>query len=49
MFMKMFEGSGRVEPLFIDEHLCDRLKPKTQEDSILVAMDEGGQSHRSCH
>ncbi|CAN7034629.1 unnamed protein product [Brassica rapa subsp. trilocularis] len=35
MFMKMFEGSWRLEPLFIDEHLCDRLKPKTQEDSIL--------------
>ncbi|XP_056845888.1 uncharacterized protein LOC108810403 isoform X1 [Raphanus sativus] len=32
MFMKVFEGCWRVEPLFIDEHLCDRLKPKTQED-----------------
>ncbi|CAN7050320.1 unnamed protein product [Brassica rapa subsp. trilocularis] len=32
MFMKVFEGCWRVEPLFIDEHLCERLKPKTQED-----------------
>ncbi|KAH0868551.1 hypothetical protein HID58_075573, partial [Brassica napus] len=32
MFMKVFEGCWRVEPLFIDEHLCESLKPKTQED-----------------
>ncbi|CAN7059483.1 unnamed protein product [Brassica oleracea var. botrytis] len=32
MFMKVFEGCWRVEPLFIDEHLCDRMKPKTLQD-----------------
>ncbi|XP_010460141.1 PREDICTED: uncharacterized protein LOC104741066 [Camelina sativa] len=32
MFMKVFEGCWKVEPLFIDEHLCDRSKPKTLED-----------------
>lgn len=32
MFMKVFEGCWKVEPLFIDEHLCERSKPKTQED-----------------
>lgn len=32
MVMKVFEGCWRVEPLFIDEHLCDSLKPKTRED-----------------
>lgn len=32
MFMTVFEGCWRVEPLFIDEHLCETLKPKTRED-----------------
>ncbi|KAG7647355.1 hypothetical protein AtNW77_Chr1g0026491 [Arabidopsis thaliana] len=32
MFMKVFEGCWKVEPLFIDEHLCDRSKPKSQKD-----------------
>uniref|UniRef100_A0A1J3IME5 DUF220 domain-containing protein n=1 Tax=Noccaea caerulescens TaxID=107243 RepID=A0A1J3IME5_NOCCA len=32
MFMKVFEGCWRVEPLFIDEHLCETRKPKTRED-----------------
>ncbi|KFK44441.1 hypothetical protein AALP_AA1G256900 [Arabis alpina] len=32
MFMKVFEGSWKVEPLFIDEHLCETMKPKTRED-----------------
>ncbi|KAL1222998.1 hypothetical protein V5N11_019493 [Cardamine amara subsp. amara] len=32
MFMKVFEGCWKVEPLFIDEHLCETSKPKTRED-----------------
>lgn len=31
-FMKRFEGCWRVEPFFVDEHMCDRLKPKTSEE-----------------
>ncbi|KAF8102230.1 hypothetical protein N665_0199s0006 [Sinapis alba] len=31
-FMKRFEGSWKVKPLFVDEHMCDRLKPKTLEE-----------------
>ncbi|KAL1215366.1 hypothetical protein V5N11_009785 [Cardamine amara subsp. amara] len=31
-FMEKFEGSWQVKPLFVDEHLCDRLKPKTLEE-----------------
>ncbi|CAH2066572.1 unnamed protein product [Thlaspi arvense] len=31
-FMKRFEGSWKVQPLFVDEHMCDRLKPKTLEE-----------------
>ncbi|ESQ34425.1 hypothetical protein EUTSA_v10008158mg [Eutrema salsugineum] len=32
MFMKVFEGCWKVEPLFIDEHLCETRKPRTRED-----------------
>lgn len=31
-FMKRFEGNWKVKPLFVDEHMCDRLKPKTLEE-----------------
>ncbi|CAN8235754.1 unnamed protein product [Cochlearia groenlandica] len=31
-FMKRFEGSWKVKPLFVDEDMCDRLKPKTVEE-----------------
>lgn len=31
-FMKRFEGCWRVEPLFVDEHLCSSLKPSSWED-----------------
>ncbi|XP_010427823.1 PREDICTED: uncharacterized protein LOC104712594 [Camelina sativa] len=31
-FMKRFEGSWQVKPLFVDEHMCDRLKPKTLDE-----------------
>ncbi|XP_010551590.1 PREDICTED: uncharacterized protein LOC104822153 isoform X2 [Tarenaya hassleriana] len=32
MFMKVFEGCWRVEPLYVDEHLCGKEKPKTREE-----------------
>ncbi|CAA7036024.1 unnamed protein product [Microthlaspi erraticum] len=32
MFMEVFEGCWTVEPLFIDEHLCETSKPKSRED-----------------
>uniref|UniRef100_A0A5B7BHD4 DUF220 domain-containing protein n=1 Tax=Davidia involucrata TaxID=16924 RepID=A0A5B7BHD4_DAVIN len=31
-FMKKFEGSWKVEPLFVDEKSCSPFKPKTWED-----------------
>lgn len=31
-FMKRFEGCWKVEPLFVDEHLCSPLKPSSWED-----------------
>jgi hypothetical protein len=31
-FMKRFEGSWKVKPLFVDEDMCDRLTPRTVEE-----------------
>eukprot|EP00252_Welwitschia_mirabilis_P025304 TRINITY_DN7842_c0_g2_i1.p1 TRINITY_DN7842_c0_g2~~TRINITY_DN7842_c0_g2_i1.p1 ORF type:complete len:326 (+),score=77.09 TRINITY_DN7842_c0_g2_i1:168-1145(+) len=31
-FMKKFEGCWKLEPLFVDEHVCTPLKPSTMEE-----------------
>ncbi|KAI4384292.1 hypothetical protein MLD38_002467 [Melastoma candidum] len=40
-FMDKFEGLWRVEPLFIDEHLCTRFRPKSWEDYRLCSGGKG--------
>lgn len=40
-FMKRFEGCWRIEPIFIDEKLCDRFKPKTLEDYMKCTQGKG--------
>lgn len=40
-FMKKFEGRWKVEPIFVDEELCDRFKPKTLEDYITCTKGKG--------
>lgn len=40
-FMKRFEGCWKVEPIFVDEKLCDRFKPKTLEDYNTCTKGKG--------
>ncbi|CAN8291719.1 unnamed protein product [Cochlearia groenlandica] len=41
MFMKVFEGCWKVEPLLVDEHLCDTTKPRTREDYERCSNGQG--------
>ncbi|WOK91548.1 hypothetical protein Cni_G00239 [Canna indica] len=40
-FMKRFEGSWKVEPIFVDEHVCSSHKPKTWEDYNSCTQGKG--------
>lgn len=40
-FMKRFEGCWKVEPIFVDEKLCDRFKTRTLEDYITCSKGKG--------
>ncbi|GAA0155399.1 hypothetical protein LIER_13138 [Lithospermum erythrorhizon] len=40
-FMERFEGSWKVEPIFLDEKLCDAYKPKDLEDYISCSRGKG--------
>lgn len=40
-FMKRFEGNWKVDPIFVDEHLCDPFKPKTLQDYMACTRGKG--------
>ncbi|KAF5191658.1 putative OBP32pep [Thalictrum thalictroides] len=40
-FMKRFEGSWRVQPVFVDEQICFPFKPKTWEDYDRCTASKG--------
>uniref|UniRef100_A0A2P2ILC2 DUF220 domain-containing protein n=1 Tax=Rhizophora mucronata TaxID=61149 RepID=A0A2P2ILC2_RHIMU len=40
-FMKRFEGSWKVEPVFIDENVCYPFKPKIWEDYYSCTKGKG--------
>ncbi|RZS09346.1 hypothetical protein BHM03_00040417, partial [Ensete ventricosum] len=40
-FMKRFEGCWKVEPLFVDEHLCQPFKPKTWDNYNTCTQGKG--------
>lgn len=40
-FMKKFEGCWRVEPLYVDEIICDPVKPKTLKEYYSCTAGKG--------
>ncbi|CAL9750995.1 unnamed protein product [Musa acuminata subsp. burmannicoides] len=40
-FMKRFEGCWKVEPLFVDEHLCQPFKPRTWDNYNTCTQGKG--------
>ncbi|KAJ8565316.1 hypothetical protein K7X08_007892 [Anisodus acutangulus] len=40
-FMERFEGSWKVEPLLVDQHLCHPFRPKTLADYISYTKGKG--------
>lgn len=40
-FMKRFEGCWKVEPLFVDEHLCQPFNPRTWDNYNTCTQGKG--------
>lgn len=40
-FMEKFEGSWKIDPLFVDEELCDPLKPKSLTEYVSCTKGRG--------
>ncbi|XP_073144548.1 uncharacterized protein [Henckelia pumila] len=40
-FMQRFEGCWKMEPIYVDEHLCHPLKPKSLKDYISCTKGRG--------